>query len=407
MRERQRFYRAVKGLTFLVPFAALLWLMPARIVDAGADRVIQVLRINFGDALRDKDQILITEIVDDFLAQSIDELAWLEGSAFYFVERSRERVPKSRSDYDRLVEQYQEEGVHYLVLPELEISDKGYVLRVATLDLGGDTKGAYFPWRNRVSLDKALIDSNADFSQIEEKIVLVARRVFSRISTDRALGAQRVRTSELESIKTVLFSCITPIDRDDSELEGLSRYLTIQMPFYLADAVKKRGSSLEIIGLSPKEYFFECLRRASDFRQEQPVSSADAVITADLLRSQDRKIEISFLLSIRGTPVNRPSIVERFQNESRRELRRLADLLVADLTSSEPEIDLSSDYTRFIVLKNANVRATPSAQAKVIGKLFGGDDVDVVGISSDPSWYEVRLRGDRVGYVFAPLLRQR
>lgn len=402
MKKTRIFYRTIKYLMWVASLATLFSQVPVRSVNAGSgEMVIQVLRLNIDKEAHDEKQILIAEIVDDFLAQSIEEAAFRQISSYPFIPRSRDRVPRSREQYERFLDRFRAQGVRYLVLPDLKISELGYVLRVATIDLRRDTDRAYFMWHNSLDLDKGIIDGDADFREIEEKIIRVARRVVGRIGAGRALGTRSGSTMKLKSVGRVLFWCANAIDRNDSELAGLGRFLTLQMPFYLADAAERSGETFEFIGLSPKEYYFECLRGVGN---EDTISRADVVITADLFRTYDDRIEISFLLSTKEGAPNRPLTVTRFQGELEVEMKRLAELVVSDLNDATSRVVFSPIGALFTVLKNANVRAAPSAQTKVIGRLFESNEVYVVGMAGNTNWYKVRLSDSRDGYVYAPLL---
>lgn len=62
--------------------------------------------------------------------------------------------------------------------------------------------------------------------------------------------------------------------------------------------------------------------------------------------------------------------------------------------------------TRYVALKNANIRAEPNAQARIIGKLKSGETIMVVGENADGSWLQVAsATGD--GFVSTPLLEAR
>ncbi len=69
----------------------------------------------------------------------------------------------------------------------------------------------------------------------------------------------------------------------------------------------------------------------------------------------------------------------------------------------ETETTRAMTSTRYVALKNANIRAKPNAEARVIGKLKSGETIMVIGENADGSWLQVAgAAGD--GFVSAPLL---
>lgn len=64
--------------------------------------------------------------------------------------------------------------------------------------------------------------------------------------------------------------------------------------------------------------------------------------------------------------------------------------------------EMDADYE---VVRNANIRQTPSSKSRRLGELRRGSKVHVTGQVADKKWYQVQS-GGRSGYVFAELLRK-
>jgi uncharacterized caspase-like protein len=73
---------------------------------------------------------------------------------------------------------------------------------------------------------------------------------------------------------------------------------------------------------------------------------------------------------------------------------------------ADAETTRAMTSTRYVAVKNANIRAKPNADARVIGKLKSGETIMVIGENADGSWLQVAsATGD--GFVSAPLLEAR
>jgi hypothetical protein len=59
---------------------------------------------------------------------------------------------------------------------------------------------------------------------------------------------------------------------------------------------------------------------------------------------------------------------------------------------------------RYLVLKDVNVRAGPKTKTKRVGRLKAGEWVEAFGRPKDASWIAVKKDGERIGFVFAPVL---
>ena len=93
------------------------------------------------------------------------------------------------------------------------------------------------------------------------------------------------------------------------------------------------------------------------------------------------------------------------QAERRRreeEARRAEDARHA--AAEEPRRALAVMDEIFVATKTSNVRAEPSIEAARVGRLTKGVSVTVLGKVADAEWYLVERDGERLGYVFAPLL---
>ncbi len=79
-------------------------------------------------------------------------------------------------------------------------------------------------------------------------------------------------------------------------------------------------------------------------------------------------------------------------------------LEVQAIAPSLDTINLDPIETELTALKNANVRAQPTAGSAKIDMLPQGESIHVAGKVKGLSWYAVELDGDKVGYIYAPLL---
>ena len=59
---------------------------------------------------------------------------------------------------------------------------------------------------------------------------------------------------------------------------------------------------------------------------------------------------------------------------------------------------------RYLVLKDVNVRAGPKTKTKRVGRLKAGDWVEAFGRPKDAAWIAIKKDGERLGFVFAPVL---
>jgi len=71
----------------------------------------------------------------------------------------------------------------------------------------------------------------------------------------------------------------------------------------------------------------------------------------------------------------------------------------------EPTYTISEMDEDYEVVRNANIRQTPSSKSRQLGELQRGSNVHVTGLLADKKWYQVRS-GGKTGYVFAKLLRK-
>lgn len=405
-----------RGLMLVASVVAMLAFAQIRVsgASAGGGERVMVLRMDIGSESGDPKQSLIARMVDALFAQSVEEAYFRERSRYgdVFVKRSRNSVPGDVPKYNDLLKNADDLEFRYILLPQLEISELGYALRVATIDVqGATTAKAYFDWRNGINLDKALLGPDVDFGQLEEKLARIAQLIVDRITTGRALGSGGEIASELPPLKTVIFSCVFSIDPEDSKLVGLGRFLTLRMPAHLTRAAKRSGKQFKFLGLSPMVYFYECHSRGtiSDPSFVPFGLGSDAVITADLFRDLDKGVKVSFLLST-GDTNNTTFATERFEGESFEEMQRLAEhvfsaLTDAILTDAISGLVIWPINAQYSVLKNATVRAEPSTDTEAIGKLHGGKKVFVLGTTPDENWYRIRLPNHKIGYVHAKLLR--
>jgi hypothetical protein len=58
----------------------------------------------------------------------------------------------------------------------------------------------------------------------------------------------------------------------------------------------------------------------------------------------------------------------------------------------------------YLVLKNANVRATPETSGRRVGKVSAGQRVEVLGRAKKAAWLAVRQDGKDFGFIYAPIL---
>ena len=72
--------------------------------------------------------------------------------------------------------------------------------------------------------------------------------------------------------------------------------------------------------------------------------------------------------------------------------------------TEEPADALAVMDEIFVAIKNANVREQPNIKAARVGRLAKGVSVTVLAKVADAEWYLVARDGERLGYVFAPLL---
>ncbi len=83
---------------------------------------------------------------------------------------------------------------------------------------------------------------------------------------------------------------------------------------------------------------------------------------------------------------------------------RLEDLKEAKQVALPPRIAVAPMDIEFVAVKNANMRAGPSAESEKIGYLTPGTTVTVTGKVKDAEWYRVEREDGETAYVYAKLL---
>ena len=97
------------------------------------------------------------------------------------------------------------------------------------------------------------------------------------------------------------------------------------------------------------------------------------------------------------------------------EARRLAATKVAEraaearkqAAAKEAELEVAPTDEPMIAAKNANVRDRPGTDGAKVAYLQRGDEVTIVGRVRGLNWVEVARGGERLGFVFRPLLAER
>ncbi|MDP6709476.1 MAG: SH3 domain-containing protein, partial [Alphaproteobacteria bacterium] len=73
----------------------------------------------------------------------------------------------------------------------------------------------------------------------------------------------------------------------------------------------------------------------------------------------------------------------------------------------KPRVPLEPMEAAYVTVKNANVRARPAVSAARVATLPAGTEIHVSGRTADGKWLRVERDGKALGYIYAPLLRDR
>lgn len=367
------------------------------------DVYILVLRVDVVNELKSSaPDPSIEDVVNGLLPRMIEETAFKQRRAYFVARQSRERPPWDRDKYNDLVARSKEQGVDYLILPQLKLRDRGSALKVATIGLKHDTARAYFLWRNEIDLDSAAIAGGGDFSDIEGKIFEVAMSITGRILRGRVLGSDSGPGSDLEFVRTFLFWCVTAAEKKDSRLDWLSRRLTLRMPYYLSIAAEKKELYYSFIGLSPREYQAECVtpgfKTWSDTGPYGSIKQADAIISADVVRKAD-EFHVSMMVYFSRTRKIEPLTDIILGSEESNALEKMSDATLSAIVQRLSSIRVTPIYANYAVIQHAYVWNAPSAASEKVGSLTPGSDVLVTAKVRDTGWLKIQMSSGRVGYV--------
>ena len=125
----------------------------------------------------------------------------------------------------------------------------------------------------------------------------------------------------------------------------------------------------------------------------------------------ERAFDLAFWESIRDsvTPVDFEEYLSQYPDGAfvglaRRRLDELRRAEVAAVVAPPaPRIEVETLDSLLVALRNANVRAGPSADTDQLDRLAAGTEVTVTGKVKDRDWYRIALAAGE-GYVWAPLL---
>ena len=97
----------------------------------------------------------------------------------------------------------------------------------------------------------------------------------------------------------------------------------------------------------------------------------------------------------------------RYARLARIKLEELSGTQTAAITvPPKPRIEIQPMEAAYVAVRNANVRASPSAEATRTASLSSGTKVTVTGKVKGANWYRVSRSGKQLGFVYGPLLKE-
>ncbi|NQV81821.1 MAG: caspase family protein [Alphaproteobacteria bacterium] len=152
-----------------------------------------------------------------------------------------------------------------------------------------------------------------------------------------------------------------------------------------------------VAALQVKDYE-KSLAAAKKMMVMDPDSAGGAFMAADSLTQLKRYDEAEKMLAIAVARGLEDDIVKILRGEIAQ--GRLQPAAWRDV--AEPSVD--SIDAPFVVVTNANVRSAPQVTAGLVETLSRGTTVTALGKVRDQDWYLIARDGQRLGYVFGPLV---
>jgi hypothetical protein len=182
---------------------------------------------------------------DEVIARTIWEL--LPSYIARSLERSLDRPVIVVSEFDELQFMARDGKPLAAIIQSEVVSTAGFGVRVAT-------KVSVRPKSTVIEGEENLLVSpSTNFGELERKLLdhgVRTSKKFAMLSSGESQAFAQVGPRGI-----VQFFCITPDNLEDRKLAQLSQRLTLELPFHLTEASKKRGVEVFVRGLGIRESF--------------------------------------------------------------------------------------------------------------------------------------------------------
>jgi hypothetical protein len=323
---------------------------------------------------QDKMQFITAEIVNDTLSQHIERQFDQEAGLYAYVERLYEKLGVDRQSVTALTKALASRekllvfkyDFEIVVVADLSIEERGYLVRVTSVDLRSGPGN--IDWRGTPNL--AVLQPTGSFVDIEKEMEAIARLIVRRFT-----GIDTRRVAQERKITPVLFWCIQSTNPKDQELMHISRRLTLELPFFLAEHSSALADKYSFTGMSARDYIGECLesgyggseprRPYLDFNRYTYVVSG--VAGMDRNRTGQPSLSVKYLFDWRTEGYGIPEIVSDISPELDNELldKTAKDFLRIFSTAVRRELVKSAQSNlSFLGYYNAKVDGIVGSETK-------------------------------------------